>query len=359
MLPSEPCCHNFRPLLGLLALALSVPVHAQPDTRDELIEDLRRRIDALEHRLKEPPPEPAKPPEPKPAAPPPTKPPAEESAEKDESSRALERALVREGGLVLPRGSVEVEPRLQYTYRGSEGLGIVTLNGAPQVTEQDVKRNEVEASIGIRVGLPFVAQAEVRLPFNWLHQNRAVGGGQAESERTSGVGDIELGLSKQLLTEAAARPSLLASVNWRIPTGRHKLGRLSPGGGFHQLQGALTAVKRQDPLVFFGTFSYTAALERSREGVDVDPGDAVGVKAGVLLAASPETSLRGNFEVSRVSRTRIGGTSVAGSDATVGVLELGLASLLTSSTLFDVLLGIGITPDAPDLRLRISLPIRF
>lgn len=338
----------------MLALALAPKVHAQTDPRDALIEDLRQRIDALEKRVNEPPPPPPAPPQAAPA-----KPPAQESAEKDESSRALERALVREGGLVLPTGTFEVEPRLQYTYRGSDALGIVSIGGVAQVAEQDLKRNEVEASVGIRVGLPWSSQVELRLPYAWLHQNRAIGGTQSESERTSGAGDVELGFDKQLRTERGSRPSLLASLNWKTATGRDELARLSPGSGFHQLQAALTAVKRQDPLVFFGSLSYTVALERTRDGNKVDPGDALGLKAGALLAASPETSLRAGFELSRFGRTKISDIDAPGSDATVAMLELGFASLISRRTLFDLQLGIGLTPDAPDFRLRVSLPIRF
>lgn len=358
MPPSALCCRSSRVLFALLALTLAAQVQAQTDERDAVIDDLRRRIDALEKRLKEPTPEPAKP-QAVPAEPPATKPPTEEAADKDESSRALERTLVREGGLLLPRGSVELEPRIQYTYRATEGLGIVTLNGIAQIAEQDFKRNEIEASIGIRIGLPWSAQAEVRVPFVWLHQNRAISTTQAESERTSGSGDVELGFSKQLLTERAARPSVLASLNWRPPTGRHELGRLSPGGGFHQWQGALTAVKRQDPLVFFGSVSYAATLERTRAGTKIDPGDSIGFKGGALLAASPETSLRAGFDLSRSSRTKVAGAAVTGTDATVAVLELGFASLINARTLFDLQLGVGLTPEAPDFRLRISLPVRF
>lgn len=346
-------CSNFYVVLLVLAVATSAS-HAQTDPRDALIEDLRRRLDTLEKRLEEPPPA-----RPTPAQAPRAKPPVADSAEKDESVRALERALVREGGLVLPPGAVELEPRLQYTYRGSDALGIVELGGLAQVAQQDVKRNELEASLGIRVGLPWSAQAELRLPYAWLHQSRAIGGTQSESERKSGVGDIELGLAKQLLTERGARPSVLASLNWKTTTGEHELGRLSPGSGFQQWQGALTAVKRQDPLVFLGSLSYSAVLERSRNGSEVDPGDALGFKGGALLAASPETSLRVGLELSRFSRTEVGGVGVPGSDATVALLELGFASLLSSRTLLDVQLAVGLTPDAPDFRLRLALPIRF
>lgn len=342
-------------VLFAAAVGMAPQANAQKDERDELIDNLHRRIDALERRLSETPPAPP----PAQSAKPPVKPPTEASAEKDESARALERTLVREGGLVLPAGAFEVEPRLEYTYRGTDALAIVTEAGLAQITAEDVKRNELEASLGFRVGLPALWQVELRLPFVWLHENRASGGTQSTSERVSGAGDVELGVAKQLLTERRGWPSVLASINWKTGTGDNEVGRLSAGSGFHQLQGAFTAVKRQDPLVFFGTLSYTAVLERTQDGREVDPGDAVGFKSGALLAASPETSLRAGFELSRSSRTKIAGSGIPGSDATVAMLELGFASLLSARTLFDLQFAIGLTPDSPDFQLRLSLPVRF
>lgn len=357
MAQSAPRCAKAQFVSIIVLVALSGQACAQADEREALIQDLRQRIEALEKKLQgqpAPPPQPGVAPKP-PAAPP--KPSAsEEAAVADEGARALERTLVREGGLVLPRGVIEVEPRLQYSYRGIQGLNLATLNGAAQVVQQDLRANTFEASLAIRAGLPASFQAEVRLPYVWIDQNRAIGSG-SETERVSGWGDVELSLSKQLAT--ARRGGLLGALAWKTASGENEVGRVSPGSGFSSLQAALTAVTREDPLVFFVTPSYTWVLERERSGVDVDPGDGIGLRAGTVLAASPETSLRATFELSRFARTRIAGADVAGSDATVGILELGLAKVLTRRTLLDVSLGIGLTPDAPDFRVRLALPIRF
>ncbi len=356
MLLSAGRCTKARFLFIILVVALSRDVRAQADARDALIQELRQRVEALEKKLGE---QPAPPPgaAAKPSAPPPAPTESEEAAAADEGARALERALVREGGLVLPRGVIEVEPRLEYTYRGSQGLNLVTVNGVPQVAQQDVRTNRVEASVAVRFGLPKSLQAEARVPYVWLDQNRATSSILGESERVSGWGDLELGISKQLAT--TRRGGVLASLIWKSATGEHDPGRLSPGNGFPSFQAALTAVTREDPLVFFISPSYTWVFTREMGGIDVNPGNAIGLKAGTLLAASPETSLRASFELSRSARTRIATQDVAGSDATLGLLELGLAKVLTRSTLLDVQLGIGLTSDAPDFRLRLALPIRF
>jgi BMFP domain-containing protein YqiC len=350
------------------------PAGAQPDPRDALILELRQRMEALEKKLGEhpaPPAPPAAAPPPPPAAARPSPPagapraPAEapkpsaseEAGREDEGSRALERTLVREGGLVLPRGVIEVESRLQYTYRGTQGLNVVVVNGVAQLAQQDVRRNDLEASVAVRRGLPGSLQVEARLPYVWIEQNRATSGAGSQSEGVSGWGDVELGLTKQLATER--KGGLLGSLVWKSITGNHELGSLSPGSGFPHLQAALTAATREDPLVFLVTASYIWVFKRGRSGTDVNPGDAVGLKVGTVLAASPETSLRASFELTRSGRTRIAGADVAGSDTTVGILEVGLAKTLTRRTMLDVQLGIGVTPDAPDFRLRLALPIRF
>ena len=342
-----------RFLCVLVLVALSPEVAAQADERDAVIQELRQRIEALEkERAQKPAPPP--PPAAAPASPPSA---SEEAGAADEGARALERALVREGGLVLPNGVREIEPRLQYTYRGTQGLNIVTVNGIGQLAQQDVRRDDVEASVSVRAGLPWSLQVEARLPYVWIDQNRATSSAATQSEQVSGWGDVELSVAKQLAT--ARRGGLLGSLMWKAPTGRFEVGRLSPGSGFHQLQAALNVVAREDPLVFFLSPSYSWIFKREQNGVDVDPGDAIGLKAGTLLAASPETSLRGSIELSRTGRTRIAGAAVAGSDTTIGVLEFGLSKVLSRRTLLDISFGIGLTPDTPDFRLRIALPIRF
>src|SRR6185295_16676342 len=95
-----------------------------------------------------------------------------------------------------------------------------------------------------------------------------------ETVHENGVGDVQLAFTKQLVDERPERPGILTSLTWRAPTGNFRLGETSVGSGFHILQGALTLVKRQDPLVFFGTATYTSVLERRHNGAEIDPGDA-------------------------------------------------------------------------------------
>jgi hypothetical protein len=277
----------------------------------------------------------------------------------DEGERALERALTRENVLVLPSDAYELEPGFEYTYRASDALQIVNVSGVPQVARQDVKQDRLETRLTLRAGLPHASHVEIRLPYVFLRDDRSTADRFGQTVHEAGVGDVQITFTKQLVEERPERPGLLGSLIWKAPTGDFHVGEPSVGSGFHSLQGALTLVKRQDPLVFFGTASYTSVLERSHGGAEIDPGDSFGLKLGTMLAASPRTSLRGGFELNRSGRTKIDGNAIPGSDTAVATLQFGLATLLSRRSLLDIQLNIGATPDAPNFALIVSAPFRF
>lgn len=284
---------------------------------------------------------------------------AQTESEPEEGERALERALSRQNVFVLPRGVFELEPEFEYSYRAADALEIVNVTGTPQVARQDVKQDRLETRLALRLGLAYASHVEIRLPYVFLRTDRATADQFSQTSQDDGPGDLQIEFTKQLAQERPSRPGLLASVSWRAPTGDFRLGEPSPGSGFHALQGAITLVKRQDPLVLFGTASYIALLERRHGEADIDPGDALGLKLGTMLAASPRTSIRGAFELNRGARTTINGVEIPGSDAAVATLQLGLATLLSKRSLLDLELKIGLTPDTPDFALVVSTPVRF
>lgn len=277
----------------------------------------------------------------------------------EEGERALERALTRQSVFVLRSGAYEVEPAFEYTYRGSNAVEIISQSGVATVARQNFKEDRLETRLTLRAGLPHESHVEIRLPYVFLRDDRATAGQFEQTDHKGGAGDLQLGFTKQLAEDRPARPAVLATLNWRAPTGEFRPGEPSIGNGFNALQGALTLAKRQDPLVFFGTASYTAMLEHSYNGAGMQPGNAIGLKLGTILAASPRTSIRGTFEASRSGRTKVAGAGVPGSDSALATLQLGLATLISRRTLLDIQLNVGVTPDTPDFGLIVSLPIRF
>jgi hypothetical protein len=268
--------------------------------------------------------------------------------------RALERTLVRAGALLLPPGSAEIEPSLSYTRQQNQRLGGLTVGGQNLLAENDVRQDELEAGLELRVGLPYDSQLELDLPFRYDRASVAsnvFGRGVDEgSESDAGLADVSLAFTKTLLRGEGLLPNLFGAVTWDTRTGGDEL-----GSGFHELAGSLTATKRADPLVYVAGLSYQHAFERG----DVQPGQQIGLSLGSVLAVSPESSLR--FFVDQVfsDETERGGGDLAGTEQVATSLRIGLSTVLAPRLLLDVEATAGLTEDADDYGFKISLPIRF
>jgi hypothetical protein len=364
---------------AILALAVAClaagPVQAQPLARGELIEALKARdrvIAALEQRVAAL--ERARAstlPAAQGAAPAPTlipsataEPAGPAAPDDDAALQALSRTLVQRGGLVLPAWRAEFIPSLAYSNREVQGLALAeTPEGIPTVANQRLREDQLRATAGLRVGLPWSSQLEVRAPYAALRQSRTLGDGTHAVNNGSGFGDVELALSHQFVRESGWRPDLVGGFSWRFATGRDpfraRVAAVAAGSGVEEFGARLTAVKSSDPMVFFGTLSYahdTAAHEAA--GV-LQPGDAMGLAVGAVLAVNPETSVTFGLAQEFRARSQIDGVGAPGSDTTSASLQLGLDRVLTPRSLLDVTLGVGLTRDAPDYELQVSLPIRF
>ena len=251
---------------------------------------------------------------------------------------ALETALVRQGGRVLSQGAIEVEPELSYFY---------------DEPVRGQRRDTFDAALTARVGLPWATQVELRLPYVLSDRWTGVG-------TSSGIGDIRLGLTNELVSEREWIPALLAFAQWRTTTG--DINRNPPTGfGQNAVQVGLTTVKRQDPIVLFGSLSYTANLGSAhlRSGSRRDLGDIFGGRLGTFLSVTPDTSLMLAVTADSFSATRVNGQRVTTSDRLEGVLEIGAATTIGRDLFLNVTTGIGVTPAAPNFSLIVSVPYRF
>lgn len=367
--------------------------HRQLEQRDEVINDLVRRVGELERRaaasavttepgapavrgtlpasLRPQPPRAApgrrpllaqQPGDPSAAPPPPAKPGQEPGAvEVDEQAaeRALERTLVAGGALLLPFGQAEFEPSFNYTRRENGIPTLVDVGGDLVGGDQDQKRDEMTAALGLRVGLPWDTQLELSLPWNTVYEQRTVNVGAGarvtEGDTGSAIGDVTVGLAKTLVREKGWRPDVIARVTYDSNTGEKFDNGVPLSGGFHDVRGSVTAVKRQDPLAFVGTLAY----QHSFEDDELQPGDQYTLSLGTILAVSPQTSLRFLLQQQFVDSAEIDGQELNNSDQRVANAQIGLSTTLGRGLLFDIVGGIGLTDDSPDYFLGLSLPYRF
>jgi len=289
--------------------------------------------------------------------------PAPDDEAADPSLDALNRVLVEGGGLLLSPWTVELQPEGRYSYKGANGLLIREVNGQRSVVSHSADLTKLEAAITARMGLPWQSQIEARVPYVRVSEESSVGGNSMSNSSEHGLGDIEVGLSHQLLRESGWIPDLIGEVRYRAPTGDDGFGgddnSLPVGSGFHGITGRLTAVKTIDPVVFLGSIGYTANLKDTKEGFDIDPGDSVELGVTAILAAGPGVSLRTGFGLSFTDEAEVDNQKISGSDKTEGVLNLGGAVVLPGKNLLDLGVGVGVTDDAPDVAVRLALTHRF
>src|SRR5579883_1920731 len=280
---------------------------------------------------------------------------SEEAAE-----RALERALVQTGALLLPPGVAEAVPGITYIRREATQANQLVLTSNGQLLLQNLLRNdEVDGSLLLRAGLPWYSQIEVTLP-PVVYKNNSTATqvvGSALSEQTvtaRGFGDPTFTFIKGLTHEGEWMPSLFGSVAWSADLGQTQNG-IPLGNGFNELSASLTAAKRQDPLVFIGGLGYTTSFQKN----GVQPGDQYTTTAGVLFAVSPETSLQFAPKLTFVNEEKFQGARVPGSNQLVGVFSVGLLSILAPGFVLNLTTDIGFTHDAPAFDLKLQFPIRF
>ena len=259
-----------------------------------------------------------------------------ESPEDEELDRALERALVQQGAMVLPAGSYELQPSLSYAHWDKD---------------RGPFRYEWDATLAFRAGIGNDWQVQLSAPYVHL---------ASAEESATDVGDVGFSVGKQLSRENRGRPAVLASASWLTHTGQDGFGGGVPtGGGFNVLQGALTVVKRDDPLVYFGGISYSAPRARDIAGVRVEPGDTVGLRGGAVLAATPHTSVNTGLNLGFVGASKAGAERVPDSDTVLGTLELGFATVLSRRVLLNFSGAFRVSGPVPNFRLTLAVPIRF
>jgi hypothetical protein len=284
--------------------------------------------------------------------------PGQVAVDEEMIATALERALVQEGAIVLPPGTIRIDPSVSYARREADSPVLLVHNEQVIAGQREMRSDRLLGAVTVHIGLPAETQLGLRIPYGYERTSTVTRLGSAgiedESDTDKAFGDISLIASKGLLREYGGRPELVASVRWDTDTGSTG-SAISRGSGFNELTGTLTAAKSQDPLVFVGSVSYTRSFEQD----DIQPGRVIGLSFGMVLAASPETSLRFFLDQHFIDKAKRNGQRFAGSNQVMGTFRIGASSMLAPRLLTDVEVGVGLTKSAPDFTVNISFPLRF
>jgi len=302
-----------------------------------------------------------------------------EAGEGAEEKRPAETILVEKGGVLLPKGALVIEPALKYSHfsrhrMSISGFTILEAIVIGEIAVSDVKRDIVEFSLTGRYGVTSRFEVEAKVPYMYRHDREVRGPGTATvSEHTvsdHGLGDIEGALYYHLIREKGWVPDVVVNRRVKAPTGRDpydldvedgRYKELPTGNGHWGISGGFTAVKTSDPAVFFAGINYYWNIERDvgKEFGKVDPGDSIEYNLGIAYALSERVSLSTSFQQRFTMKTTQKGDDVPGTFMNVATLFLGMSYSLSKKTYLNVNVGIGLTVDAPDVQVSVSIPIRL
>ena len=249
----------------------------------------------------------------------------------------------------------------------------------------------------LRLGLSNRLFLDANLSYLYRTSNFQSGGAGADASgliekrvKDHGIGDLNIGASYRLFRERGGRPDIVINTRVKAPTGKHPYGveliqvagsegnltvpeRLSTGSGVWGASIGVSALKTLDPMVVFGSITYFHNFKRNFSDIDEAPGqqpgrvavgDAIQIGAGMAYALNDRSSISMSYTQRLVQRTKVAREGqdmqrIVGSQANVGLVNLGATFSLSNRLSLITNVGIGLTDDSPDMAVSVRLPYRF
>lgn len=283
-----------------------------------------------------------------------------------ERAESIERTLQQKGSILLPRKKLQIEPSLSWAHFSSNrininGFIILDVLAIGEISTDTVKRDIFVQNFSFKYGLLDNLQGELKIPFREEYDRITNTSSSDITRSSSGIGDIEFGLSRQIAWEKGIVPDLVAALSVKSNTGEAPFNRdIGLGTGFWSLRGSLIAAKSSDPVVVFGSLNYTHSFENDFDTFgDIQPGDTIGYSLGTAIALSYQTAINFSFDHSLTMKMEQNGVDVPGSFLNTASFKAGLNWAINERAAVDFAVAIGITDDAPDATVELRFPYTF
>ena len=298
---------------------------------------------------------------------------------------AIPKSSTNINGVLTKKGTLIIDSAIEYAYTDSNRVFLEAYSFLPALVVglidiREIKRHTVIGSVSTRYGLTERWEVDFKLSYigrNDSQRSRPVSLGVSEDEifNASGgdIGDVEISTRYQLNTGLDGGAIYVANLVATLPTGTSPFDveyiestpgavfptELPTGSGYYSIQPSLTAIYPTAPGVLFGNLNYGINIETDERVGKVDAGDSIGLSFGLGLSLNERTSISVGFSHKHVLKSEINGAKVAGSELDIGQLVIGYSFNYSQDTNLNLSLTLGVTDDAPDMRLKFRVPIAF
>jgi hypothetical protein len=290
-------------------------------------------------------------------------------------------------GVLTPKGTLIVEPYLQFAHLTNNRVTLIGFTIVPALTiglidVQSVSRNIYTAALVGRYGLTNRMELEVRVPYLYRNDSTTTRPLATPSVADTvintegyGIGDVEVTGRYQINRGGPDKAYFVGFTRFKSTTGKGPFQvptdpitnlqtELPTGSGFYILQPGVTALYPLDPAVVFGSISYIWNMPRNVGGNigRVDPGSGANFNFGLGLSLNEKLSLSIGYDHTIFEQPTASSNVLLTTAATIthiGVLSLGAAYRLSERSFLNVVVGVGVTREAPDLQLTLRIPTAF
>lgn len=298
-------------------------------------------------------------------------------------------ALPEGQNTLLGAGRLVIEPSIEYARSSGNrlvfrGVEIVTGIQIGLIEANDTARDTLSGAVAVRYALTDRLEIEGRVPYVYRN-DRVTTLSQNNTQQTqtfelngNNMGDVEMSARYQLNRAEPGGSIFVAGLRVKSDTGlgpfdveRDAQGvstELATGSGFWGVQGSLSFMYPSDPVVLYGNVSYLYNMPRDIDEQigqvvigEVDPGDSIGLGFGFGFAVNPRVSYSIGYSHAYVlpTESELGGMTQRSTELQVGTVQLGLSFRATERLTLATGVDIGVTEDAPDVRISLRTPFRF
>ena len=270
---------------------------------------------------------------------------------------------------LLPQGRQSLTYSFDYTYVGDQRLDLELVNRSvrnldvtPSATHNFTNAFTYDygmldnLTLGLRV--PLVVKYDTQ-----------------DDTSITDIGDLSFTTRWQPLPYVPGRTSvtLYGSVSTKTGVSPYEIDvkrQLSTGSGYYSVSGGASASRVLDPVVIYGSAGLSYSLPEtdlnqvrgSRLLIEVEPGFGLNGSAGFAYSLSYDISLSMSVQVSYNDETVLtfsDNSEAVAEDQMTGFINLSLGTRVSETTIVNTNVGFGLTEDAPDFTVGVSLPINL
>lgn len=270
---------------------------------------------------------------------------------------------------LLPAGSQALTYSFDYTYVGDQRLDLELVNNS--IRNLDVTPSATHNftnSFTFDYGVLDNLTVGLRVPLVVKYDTQ-------DDTSIADLGDVSITTRWQPLPYVPGRTSvtLYASVNTKTGVSPYEIDvkrQLSTGSGYYSVSGGASVSKVLDPVVIYGSaglsYGFTQdglnQVRGSRLLERVEPGVGVNGSAGFAYSLSYDISLSASVQLSYSDETQLSfndRSQAIAQDQMTGFINVSLGTRVSETTIVNTNVGFGLTEDAPDFSVGVSLPINL